>query len=751
MAMTQPSFIPAPWAADGTYAAIPEQTTAAGRASWTAGFPPECAMPLAAGGIPPHWLDFQGVLHALSEHAIFQQSGGCYEWSADIDYPAGSIVFGSDGLVWQALQDSGPGFAVGAKDPAANGNPSFWFANAVSPANFGAVGDGATNDTAAFVNLESVYAGRRIDLLGRSYVVSSIPAQNYYYNGSWVVGGVQKPAYDCDIRTLNYRRGGTWIGQEPVLDINDWNVCRDFFIATPDGCRNTSKLVGVVGIGNSIMAEGEVGDYTIAIGDSALHSLNGGDRNLAIGTLALFGTTTGSQNTALGRDAGQCITSGSSNVALGYGAMAGWCPITLKGKIEKAFNMTGSDSLCIGSSSGQFLSSGTRNILLGVQAGEDLKISQYNTIVGVQAMAKMQENVSVNGKDYVALSTPASSVPYSCSGTSITVTLSGHSAVAGGYVQIAFNTGDLASVTTDIQYLTVISAASGSFVLLSPAAFSASGTCTVYGYEQSASATNTGSNTVVGCFAGVSALSSANCDLIGYSVASGASTMDSSDVMGAFAGNAPKSLNRCVFIGTQAGNAISGAGSEAIRCTAVGADAMRHMQDGSPITSLTNSTAIGYNAAVSGGSQLQLGTTGVTTYVYGSVQDRSDERDKTDIRDTILGLDFIKALRPVDFRWDYRDDYIEVVEDGVDENGAPVSHVEKHEKDGSKKRVRFHHGLIAQEVKAVLDAQDIDFGGYQDHKVNGGCDVLTLGYEEFIAPMIKAIQELDSRLGRLEG
>jgi hypothetical protein len=39
----------------------------------------------------------------------------------------------------------------------------------------------------------------------------------------------------------------------------------------------------------------------------------------------------------------------------------------------------------------------------------------------------------------------------------------------------------------------------------------------------------------------------------------------------------------------------------------------------------------------------------------------------------------------------------------------------------------------------------IDFGGYQDHRVKGGDDVLSLGYEELIAPLIKAVQELAAR------
>ena len=53
-----------------------------------------------------------------------------------------------------------------------------------------------------------------------------------------------------------------------------------------------------------------------------------------------------------------------------------------------------------------------------------------------------------------------------------------------------------------------------------------------------------------------------------------------------------------------------------------------------------------------------------TTYVYGTVQNRSDSRDKADVRDTVLGLDFINKLRPVDFKWDLREQYIDHVSEG---------------------------------------------------------------------------------------
>jgi hypothetical protein len=58
--------------------------------------------------------------------------------------------------------------------------------------------------------------------------------------------------------------------------------------------------------------------------------------------------------------------------------------------------------------------------------------------------------------------------------------------------------------------------------------------------------------------------------------------------------------------------------------------------------------------------------------------------------------------------------------------------------------------LIAQEVKAVIDEKGIDFGGFQDHKVKNGDDVLSIGYEELIAPLIKSVQELTQKNQELE-
>ncbi|GKX29202.1 hypothetical protein SH1V18_16820 [Vallitalea longa] len=172
------------------------------------------------------------------------------------------------------------------------------------------------------------------------------------------------------------------------------------------------------------------------------------------------------------------------------------------------------------------------------------------------------------------------------------------------------------------------------------------------------------------------------------------------------------------------------------RNTAIGYNALWSIINDKIEENFSNCSGLGAFARVSASNQVQLGDSDTTTYAFGSVQNRSDKRDKADIQDTNLGLDFILKLRPVEYRWDYRDSYIEEVED---ENGDKT--LKPIPKDGSKKGKRFHQGFIAQEVKDVIDNTGIDFAGYQDHSINGGCDVLSLGYTEFIAPMVKAIQE----------
>ncbi|MFM1933387.1 MAG: virus [Bacteroidota bacterium] len=184
--------------------------------------------------------------------------------------------------------------------------------------------------------------------------------------------------------------------------------------------------------------------------------------------------------------------------------------------------------------------------------------------------------------------------------------------------------------------------------------------------------------------------------------------------------------------------------------TAVGYNSGWSLTSGSKNTSIgynsltydySNSTVLGANAAVTGNNQVQLGDYQTTAYAFGSLQNRSDARDKVDVRNTKLGLDFIMSLRPVDYKYNYRDSYRVINADGT-ETYLP--------NDGSKTHKDFNHGFIAQEVQSLMSEKGFDFGGVNDQNKQGGKDVLYLGYTEFIAPMVKAIQDQQSIIEQLK-
>lgn len=126
---------------------------------------------------------------------------------------------------------------------------------------------------------------------------------------------------------------------------------------------------------------------------------------------------------------------------------------------------------------------------------------------------------------------------------------------------------------------------------------------------------------------------------------------------------------------------------------------------------LTNATAIGANAIVNASNNIRIGDTNVTV-IEGQVPftTTSDQRYKNHIQDLPLGLDFISRLRPVE--------YIR------NNNSAQTK----------------EWGIIAQELQQTL--ADV---GYQDAGIvtedSTPEKYLTVRYNDFLAPMIKAIQE----------
>jgi len=121
-----------------------------------------------------------------------------------------------------------------------------------------------------------------------------------------------------------------------------------------------------------------------------------------------------------------------------------------------------------------------------------------------------------------------------------------------------------------------------------------------------------------------------------------------------------------------------------------------------------------------------LGTKFDDVYANGTVN-FSDRNGKNTITDSDLGLDFVKKL-------------------------SPVSYKINHGKSG-----RIHYGLIAQDIETVLsdiNKPTTDFAGFikgdTSKEQDGSSYEYGLRYHEFIAPLIKAIQELSAKVEELE-
>lgn len=243
---------------------------------------------------------------------------------------------------------------------------------------------------------------------------------------------------------------------------------------------------------------------------------------------------------------------------------------------------------------------------------------------------------------------------------------------------------------------------------------------TAVGFEALTETTGIG-NTAVGRLAGGNVTSGTYNTAIGSGALFAPTTGSANTAVGANTLTAVAAVSNNTAIGYEALRDNTAAGN-----TALG------YQAGVTSTTNANCTFLGAGTSVTGSNQVQLGNSSTTTFVFGTVQNRSDLRDKADVQDTELGLSFIESLRPVDYRWDLREDYRKA--------GESLANVVK---DGSKKRTRFHHGFIAQELPE-------GFGGLQDHSKAGGEPVMSVGYDEFIAPLVKAVQELSTKVKELE-
>ncbi|MBK8553190.1 MAG: tail fiber domain-containing protein [Ignavibacteria bacterium] len=155
---------------------------------------------------------------------------------------------------------------------------------------------------------------------------------------------------------------------------------------------------------------------------------------------------------------------------------------------------------------------------------------------------------------------------------------------------------------------------------------------------------------------------------------------------------------------------------------------------GGMITTGSNLTLIGYDAQASSGTatnQITLGDGNVNSLRCNTqtITSLSDARDKNNIQDLSLGLDFLMKVKPRMFNWDKREWYENNISDGSKMKNTPTA------------------GFIAQELDEVQTTENAE---WLNLVLKDNPEKLEATYGNLLPVMVKAIQELKDESEKLK-
>ena len=471
---------------------------------------------------------------------------------------------------------------------------------------------------------------------------------------------------------------------------------------------------GSIMVGDDATGTIDAADNNTGLGVDVFAALTSGDGNTAVGGIALDAITTSSDNTAVGHQSLTNATSGVGNTALGKGTMTGV--------------VTGSNNVAVGRYALSANTSASNNVAVGINALVANTTGAGNTAVGAETLAANTEasnNTGVGLQALDAATTGGANTAVGKDALGDLTTGSENTAVgwtaAGDLTTARFCTAvgrQALRLNTTTENLTAV----GYTAMRSTtgASNTAVGNAALY--------TNAGGvgNTACGDNALYSNSAGNRNTAIGFRAGHGY-TGSENIFIGNEAGEGASAGNFNTFVGHQAGEATNGSSNIILgNATSIGAVSNRYV-----IGNANNGTGTADDeiAFVKGStfSRIALGGTSITA--------SSDERMKKDIADHSLGLSFINRLRPVNFKWK-----------------APSEFPESFTSYDSEKTVAtktdWQTGLIAQEVKAAMDAEGIETAKFDVwNEEEDGSQALSPA--QLIMPLVKALQEADDKINAL--
>ena len=475
--------------------------------------------------------------------------------------------------------------------------------------------------------------------------------------------------------------------------LNNNATVDNIFIGDSAGRAGAGEVIGCVGIGTGVMQSIGANNHTGTIG---------------IGYNALGALTTGIENTAIGYNAGVALTTSRSNTILGYSAMHRATTASDYNTAIGAHALNGSFTtadvnFCVAvgyaSLQGILTSAASGTTAIGYASLANNTSGTGNAALGYQSGGNLttgSRNLAIGHNALYQADVCDDSIAIGFEALGGTDAGANNKNIAiGNYALDANMTHNVQNIAIGYNSLTNLAGSGGI-------------SNTFVGNTSGMSLTNADYNTGVG--EGVMGEASGN-----------AITGEGNSALGALAGyNLEGIAHSNTLIGYGAGNA-SNAITTGISNVCIG--------DGASTSSATadNQISIGTGAVGQANNSVTLGNGSVTKvymssdgdaemYANGTIN-TSDKRLKENINDSDLGLSFVNALRPVSYKF-------------IDD----------------KKPEKLKYGIIAQEVQEVLkESGNEDFAGITDKG-----DYLGADYVQFIAPLIKAVQELSAKVEALE-
>ena len=560
----------------------------------------------------------------------------------------------------------------------------------------------------------------RLNYDGNFYTFALTTASNL------TVGGGSKLAGAFDIGGVN------------PTDTNRLNYDGNFYATTHFGIfGNALAGTGNVSHGTTALATNSTGNNNTALGSGALNATTISSLT-AVGYNSLTANTTGVFNTAVGYLALSTNTTGVNNTAIGYSTLSsstvnyntavGVSALTASsgnhntavGNLALQGNTTGTFNTGVGSAALTGNTTGIQNTALGYNALDGYVISTSNVAIGYNALssfsATLVSNNTAVGTSALAVNTASNNTAVGFSALAANTT--GTTNVAVGYNALVANT--TGSNNTSVGYATLAANNTGTQNVAigynALTGFTVASSNTAVGYN-TLSATAAGpitNNTAIGANA-LAVNTGNNNTAVGFNALTANTTGIENSAIGntALAANNTGSYNVAVGYGALSTN-TTGIQNVAIGITSLQSAVIAQNNTAVGFGSLSaatggSNTALGYNA----GSNIIAGTSNVVIGAGGSASSASvtnevtitdgtnfarfqgaavawtftsDERDKTDIQNSVVGLDFLMKVQPKTYVWKHRSG---AVSDGTIQLGFTAQSL-----DAAENTLPFPIGLV---------------------------------------------------------